>query len=313
MTEPAPRVAEIPIGVLFEDARVRVELVPGQDQLGYVSHVDIPVSYASSGNGQWGYLKANWSNANAVRALVEDYIDTKARSAYVHRIVAALAFKRDLRKLDVHHVNVNPLDNRQTPQHPNLEPMQREGHWAWHAKHPQHPLVLPGPLPTLSLRVVFLDRPGGDRLPRTPDGPAAWPAPGGSAAPSPRTRHSAFPRKAPHTGKHLLSGLDGAEDEEPDELLEDAEPDGAPVRHARQLGRFGFTGPAASWAALVLRVVASHEGATRRRAIEGVFVARGGATRTLSDVLRKLVGASLLERTKRGRYILGGKAGHIIC
>ncbi len=309
MTEPASRVAEIPIGLLFEDAHVRVELVPGQDPRGHVSHVDIPVSYANSGNGQWGYLKANWQHAKAVHALVEDYIETNAKSAYVHRIVAALAFQCDLRGLEVHHDNVNPLDNRQTDRCPNLVPMTREEHVAWHAERPQHPLELPGTTPVLSLRVVFLDRPGGANLPRTPNGLATWSAPGGPDAPSSRSAHHAFSRKAPHTGKDLLPGPDGTDDDDLDRMFEDDRGDGAPVRHARQLGRFGFAGPAASWAALVLRVVASHEGATRRRAIEGVFVARGGATRTLSDVLRKLVRASLLERTKRGRYILGGKAG----
>lgn len=310
MTEPAPRVAEIPVGLLFENDRVRVELVPGEDPRGHVSHMDLPVNYAPSGNGRWGYLKANWEHAHAVHALVEDYIATKGKSAYVHRVVAALAFERNLRGLDVHHVNVNPLDNRQTPKHPNLEPMPREEHTAWHAEHPQHPLTLPGLPPVLSLRVVFLDRPGADTLPKTPDDLATWRA---LDDPQPRNRRSslrsAFPRKAPHTGKHLLLGFDDPDDAVPDDQPEDARPDGAPVRRARQLGRFGLTGPAASWAALVLRVVASHGGATRRRAIEDVFMARGGATRTLSGALRKLVRAGLLERTKRGRYVLGAEAG----
>lgn len=310
MTEPAPRVAEIPIGLLFEDARVRVELVPGEDPRGHVSHHDLPVRYTPSGNGRWGYLKADWEHAHSVHALVEDHIDTRAKTAHVHRIVAALAFERNLRGLVVHHRNVNPLDNRQTPEHPNLEPMDPEEHRAWHAEHPQHPLTHPGLFPVLSLRVVFKDRPGADTLARTPDGPATWRA---LDDPQPRNRRSslrsAFPRKAPHTGKHLLLGFDEAGDAAPDDQPDGARHDGPPVRRARQLARFGLAGPAASWAALALRVVASHEGATRRRAIEEVFMARGGATRTLSDLLRRLVRAGLLERTKRGRYVLGAEAG----
>lgn len=308
MSEPEPyQVAAIPIGVLFEDQRVRVELLEGEvfEAARGMSpaYTELRVNYSAYADKPYGYLKAYWHNADGVKALVKGLVRTTGNEVLVHRLVAALSLG-ELLKHEVHHDNENGLDNRSA----NLLRVTKAEHNDIHAGRDRPALVFPGKFPGLKLRIAWLDRPGARELPRAPTGFATWPkCPGGPTPASPGATPEGL--RSSHTGRRPLSGLDGLDDDEPDELLEDAQPDGAPIRRARQLGRFGFTGPAASWAALVLRVVASHEGATRRRAIEGVFVARCGSTRTLSNLLQRLRKEELLERTKRGRYILGAKAG----
>lgn len=307
MSEPEPyQVAAIPIGVLFEDQRVRVELLEGEvfEAARGMSpaYTELRVNYSAYADKPYGYLTAYWRNADGVKALVEGLVRTSGNDVLVHRLVAALSIG-ELLDREVHHDNENGLDNRRS----NLKRVTKAEHDAIHAGRGRPALIFPGELPSLRLRVVWLDRPGARELPRAPTGFATWPArPGGLGAPP--YEHDGEGLRSSHTGRHTLSGLDAPDDGEHEEMFDDVRRKGAPVRRARQLAPFGLVGPVASRAALVLRIVESHGGPTRKRAIEAPFLRRKFSTHMLNRALAALCSASLLLHVGGGRYVLGPQA-----
>jgi len=301
MTELAAKDAEIPLGKLFEDARVRVELVMLQDQrYQHPACFDLPVSFAKSGRGEWGYLQAAWGRLSPVKSLVIGLVGTSYKQIRVHRLVAALVHGKVIGR-EVHHADHNPLSNRAE----NLEVMTKAQHEEHHRLKPQHPIRVPTRLPRgITLRVVMLDFPDGASVPRFDTNVASRSAAGDWRLSLP-LKGSAQPLRGYHTGPEPSTGEHLFED---GHRIASENRCNAPVLNARQVAATDLKAVPPARAALVLRVIDRQGGPTRTSVIRASLRPRKGGRSTVANTLKAMVEAGLIVRTNVGRYDLAPMA-----
>lgn len=301
MPEPALKPVELVLGILYEDASLRVELrreEPGKGSR-FVGH---RVTFKQTKGEGYGYLYVYVAYRSKLGQRLRGLV--KGNHEPVHRVIAALAYG-SLDGFEVHHLNWNHLDNRQE----NLSPWTPEDHQAEHEWLPRR-TELPAPEDVEGLclwvwhrraRTTMAARP----LPRGVAGAVGVAVvedvegltEGGAAAVS--GRGGAYPPQ--YAGKHSLPGLE----QSVDGWIQGAYLEGAvKTLWAKELSRFGLRGEAAKRAALVMRAIAAAKGPTVVTYIQAEVSAKGMSRRSLSRTLTELVAAGLVERKNRGRYEL---------
>ena len=300
MPEPTLKPVELKLGTLYDRPALRVELRRGHPPEGsrFIGH---RVTFKQTKGESYGYLYAYVAHKSKLGQRLKGLV--KGNHEPVHRIIAALAYG-PLDGLEVHHLDWNPLDNREH----NLRPETPEEHRAEHEWLPRR-TGTPAPEDVADLwlwvwhrraRTTKADRP------RPSDAAAAARAVEGAGGGADEGDAAAScggssPGTPQYAGDHSLSGIEQAfSSGDGGSYVEDR----VKTLWAKELSRFGLHGKAAKRASLVMRAIAAANGPTAIAYIQAEVSAKGMSHRSLSRTLAELVLTGLVERKNRGRYEL---------